>query len=126
MPVGLGDLHEDILRITEIGRQNYRKYFLSRINAVSGGKIKLKPAFFTKEACREYEKLENQTKNEMVLKIKNVISEIHFDDPQEKLYYEIKAKKTNLKKCELVNLYRELLDMLVIQNNIDEFTEMTE
>ena len=126
VPVGLGDLHEDILRITEIGRKNYRDYFLSRINAVSGGKIKLKPAFFTKEASSEYEKLENQTKNEMILKIKNLITGIHFDDPQEKLYYEIKANKTNLKKCELVDLYRELHDMLVIQNNIVDFTEVAD
>ena len=120
LTVGLGDLHQDVLNISEIGKENYRKYFLSRINAVPTGSIKLKPAFITKKSSCEYEKLENKPKIEIISQIKKIVSQIDFDDPQEKIYYENKICKTNLKKCELVEIHTELSQMLAIQNDISD------
>ena len=120
LTVGLGDLHQDVLNISEIGKENYRKYFLSRINAVPTGSIKLKPAFITKKSSCEYEKLENKPKIEIISQIKKIVSQIDFDDPQEKIYYENKMCKTNLKKCELVEIHTELSQMLAIQNDISD------
>ena len=55
---GLGDLHEDVMRIKQIGLENYKTFFLNRIYAVPTGSIKLKPAFITRKAHLEFQKIE--------------------------------------------------------------------
>ena len=117
--VGLGELHQDVLKISEIGKDNYKKYFLERINAVPTGKIKLRPAFLTKKSGWEYEKLENQPKKEIISQIQKLITQINFDDPQEKIFYENRASKTNTNKCELVNIHAELSQMLLVETDLN-------
>ena len=120
--VGLGEIHEDALNISQIGKANYKKYFLNRISSVPPGCIKLKPAFITKKSCSDYEKLENQTKSEILDQIKDFLSQIMFEDPLEKQYFENKSMKTYLKKSELIELHTELYQMLNVQNDLNTST----
>ena len=113
---GLGDLHEDVMRIKQIGLENYKTFFKNRIYAVPTGSIKLKPAFITRKAQLEFQKIENQTKKEISEKIKELILKINFEDPQEKIYYENKSVKTELKKSELIDIFTELSEMLYIED----------
>ena len=114
---GLGELHEDVLKISQIGKENYRTFFQSRILALSTGSIKLRPAFITQKSYLEYKKIENQTKLVISGKILELISKINFEDSQEKLYFENKAVKINMKKSELIEIYTELSQMLVLEDH---------
>ena len=96
---GPGKLHEDVMKISEIGKTNYRKFFLERITGVSTGRIKLRPAFITKDANIEYKKIENQTK-----------------DSQEKTYFENKIRKADTRKNELIEIHSELLQKLNLED----------
>ena len=42
---GLGEIHENTLEIAKIATQNYRTFFAKKIDALSTGSIRLKPAF---------------------------------------------------------------------------------
>ena len=107
------------MNIIQIGKDNFKKYFLNRINAVPPGSIRLKPAFITKKSSSDYDKLENQLNSEILQQIKGFISKIEFEDSQEKNYYENKASKTTLKKCELVEMHAELSQMLQLLEEND-------
>ena len=85
--------------------------------AVSTGSIKLRPAFITKKAGQEYDKLENQTKKVIAEQILEMITKIDFEDSQEKLYFENKATKTNSRKDELLEIHSELSQIV---NMLDE------
>jgi hypothetical protein len=65
----LGELHEDTLNLSNIGKANYETFFLKKIMAVRTGTIKLRPIFITKSAFEEYERIENKTKDEIRIKI---------------------------------------------------------
>ena len=109
---GLGDLHPDVLKVGKIGMENYRAFFKQRIYAVSTGSIKLRPAFITLKAGLEYDKLENQTKKVITEQIFEMINRIEFENSQDKLYYENKAKKTTSRKDELLDIHIDLSQML--------------
>lgn len=118
-PEEIGDLHEDVMNISQIGKENYRTFFKNRILAIPTGCIKFKPAFITKKSYSEYQKIENQSKKVISEKILEIISKITFEDPQEKTYFENKAVKMTIKKTELIEIYTELSQMLVLED-VDE------
>ena len=111
-PEGLGDLHPDVLKVSQIGMENYRSFFEKRIQAVSTGSIKLRPAFVTLAAGQEYDKLENQTKKVIAEQILDMTKKIEFETPEEKLFFESKASKSTTRKDELVEVHLELSQML--------------
>ena len=113
--IGLGELHEDVLSIKKIGKENYRQFFQKRILAIPTGSIRLKPAFITRQAGLEYEKLENQTKKEISEKILDLMSKINFENPEEKIYFENQAVKTTMKKSKLIEIHTELTEMLILE-----------
>jgi hypothetical protein len=115
---GLGDLHPDVLRISQIGIENYRSFFEKRISAVSTGSIKLRPAFITLKSGLDYDKLENQTKQTISEEIFEMIKSLEFENVQEKLYYENKAKKTAVRKEELLIIHIELTQMMKTSDEI--------
>ena len=112
----LGDIHEDIMKVDQIGKENYREFFKKRITGTSTGSIRLKPLFVTKEAYNDYEKLENQPKSVIAEKIKDLILKIDFEDPQEKMYFENKSTRTDTRKNELIELHTELTSMVVLDS----------
>ena len=114
---GLGDLHEDVLKITQIGNENYEVFFHKRIIAVSTGSIKLKPAFITRQACSDYENIENQSKNLISERILILVSQIDFETFEEKQYFENKARKKSVTKNELLEIHSDLEQMLVVNEN---------
>ena len=65
----LGVFHEDIMKVNEIGKENYRQFFKKRILGTPTGSIRLKPVFVTKDAQTDYEKIENRPKSEIAGKI---------------------------------------------------------
>ena len=113
---GLGDWHKDIFDLSKIGFENYRKYFVEKIKAVPTTSIKLKPAFITKGDFEDYNKIENQTKAQIAKEINIMIPQIAFDDINEKSYYEYKAKKSKIKKDELIEMYHEIRSKLVLSS----------
>ena len=109
-----GDLNEDVLRLRKIGRENYDSFFKLKIKGIKTGSIKLKPAFFNKNAAEEYEKIENKTKGEIREKIKLLINALDFEDEDEKTFYTVKCNKPTTKKDELVNLFNDMMTRSVL------------
>lgn len=113
---GLGDLHPDVLKVSQIGMENYRTFFKKRIQSVSTGSIKLRPAFVTLADGQEYDKLENQTKKVITEQILDMIQKINFENSQEKAFYESRANRVNSKKDALVEMHSELTQMLKLSD----------
>ena len=85
-----------------------------KIKGIKTGSIKLKPAFFNKNAAEEYEKIENKTKGEIREKIKLLIDALDFEDEDEKTFYTVKCNKPTTKKDELVNLFNDMMTRSVL------------
>ena len=114
----LMQVFEDISHmITQIGNENYEVFFHKRIIAVSTGSIKLKPAFITRQACSDYENIENQSKNLISERILILVSQIDFETFEEKQYFENKARKKSVTKNELLEIHSDLEQMLVVNEN---------
>ena len=111
----LGDLHEDSMKIKQIGKENYKHFFEKIILAIPTGSIRLKPAFITRKAGEDYEKLENQTKKIITEKILKLIALINFENIEEKIYFENKSQKKTVTKSELIEIHSELSQMLVLE-----------
>ena len=113
---GLKDLHEDAMNLSEIGLANYKKYFAQKIKGIPTTSIKLKPAFITKIDFEEYNKIENKTKEQIAKEINIMIPRTVFEDANEKSYYESKAKRSNIKKDQLIELYYEIRNKMVLSS----------
>ena len=104
----LGDLHENTLKISKIGKENYRIFFEKKIDAILTGSIRLQPAFVTKSDSVSYHRIENQRKEDIVKEIVQIISEIEFEEMNERKYFEAKAQKSTTKKDVLIEIHTEL------------------
>jgi len=113
----LEELNVDTLNISKIGHQNYKLFFEKKINAVPTGSIRLKPAFITKSDFAEYNKIENQRKDEIITEIVTMLTKIEFEDENEKKYFEAKVKKSNIKKDELIGMFNQLKTQLILSSN---------
>ena len=110
----LGELHTDALNISKIGQNNYKIYFRQKVKGIKTSSIKLQPALMTKSDHTEYHKIENQTKDAISKECQAMLSNIAFEDENEKQYYETKIKKSNIKKDELIEIFNQLKSEMII------------
>ena len=68
----------------------------------------------TKSDHTEYHKIENQTKDAISKECQAMLSNIAFEDENEKQYYETKIKKSNIKKDELIEIFNQLKSEMII------------
>ena len=113
---GLDDVHEDVLDLAKVGWENYKEYFFKKIRGIPTTSIKLTPAFITKKDFVEFNKIENKTKEVIAKEIKLLITQVVFEDEMEKAYYESKAKRMNVRKDELIDLYNDIRNKQVLSS----------
>ena len=110
----LEELHEDVLRLPAVGIENYKKFFERRIKAIPTGSIILTPAFLTKAAHIEFDRIENQTKQQIVVKLEELIRQTDFSDEKEKAWFISRSSSKSVNKQELLDLYNELVQMIAL------------
>ena len=79
----------------------------------------MRPIFITKSAFEEYERIENKTKDEIRIKIMEMIEKLDFEDENEKSFYEIKCSKSGARKDELIILHKEMTDRTILFSSIE-------
>ena len=112
----LGEYYEDVIDVTKVGRENFKQYFKKKIRGVPTTQIKLRPAFITKNSFKEFNMIENKTKEVILEEIKQVLPEVVFEEENEKHYYEAKVKRSSIKKTELIDLYYDLKGRMIMTN----------
>ena len=112
----LGEYHEDVIDVVKVGWDNFKQYFMKKIRGIPTTQIKLRPAFITKNSFKEFNMIENKTKEVILEEIRQMLPEVVFEEENEKQYYEAKVKRTSVKKAELIDLYYDLKARMILTN----------